>query len=109
MNSSRRTATVGLLLLAGSISNAFAILPKQPSALDAKAFQLPALRIVSTPQAPATLGAITAAQGQPVLSSLGASPEMAFLDSRSGRWTTLVLSHPLIPGSGAGNTLNWSA
>lgn len=109
MNCNCRMFALGSLLLAVTTSAAFAILPKEPTALDAKAFQIPALRVVSTPQAPAMLGAVTAAQSQPVLSTLGASPSTAFLDSRSGRWTTLMLSQPLIPGSGAGNSLQWSA
>jgi len=40
-----------------------------------------------------------------------AAPEVAdhagFYDLRAGRWDTLVLSRPLIPGSGAGNDLTW--
>ena len=40
--------------------------------------------------------------------ALGLAPGTAFYDARVGRWSSLVLSRPLIPGSGAGNTLTWS-
>ena len=40
--------------------------------------------------------------------ALGLAPGTAFYDARAGRWSSLILSHPLIPGSGAGNALTWS-
>ncbi len=42
------------------------------------------------------------------LQSLGANPDVAFLDARGGRWRTLFFSRPMIPGSGAGNDLAWN-
>ncbi len=39
---------------------------------------------------------------------LGLAPGTAFYDARAGRWSSLILSRPLIPGSGAGNALTWS-
>ncbi|MCB1057245.1 MAG: hypothetical protein KDD11_17220, partial [Acidobacteria bacterium] len=41
------------------------------------------------------------------LLGLGINPANAFLDLRSGRWGTLMLSEPLIPGDGVGNALTW--
>src|SRR6266571_604819 len=43
----------------------------------------------------------------PDLAALGAAPESALYDPRTGRWTSLVLSVPLIPGTGDGNRLTW--
>ena len=51
------------------------------------------------------LGSRTSVQS--ALQALGVTPENAFLDRRSGRWSTLVLSHSLLPGLGAGNSLSW--
>lgn len=42
------------------------------------------------------------------LADLSISPQHAFLDQRSGRWATLWLKEPLLPGSGAGNDLQWA-
>ncbi len=38
----------------------------------------------------------------------GLSADLAFFDPRAGRITSLVLSEPLIPGTGAGNDLEWA-
>jgi len=42
------------------------------------------------------------------LAQLGAADTGAHLDLRSGRWGTLILSQPLLPGSGKGNNLSWN-
>lgn len=42
------------------------------------------------------------------LSRLGIDPSNAYFDPRTGRWGTLIVRQPLIPGSGAGNPLRWS-
>ena len=49
---------------------------------------------------------LSALDGQ--VRALGLAPGTAFYDARVGRWSSLVVSRPLIPGSGAGNTLTWS-
>ena len=41
--------------------------------------------------------------------ALGAGEGSAFYDSRVGRWSSLILRQPLIPGGGAGNTFSWDA
>src|SRR5262249_1367092 len=38
---------------------------------------------------------------------LGVQPDVAFYDSRVGRFVSLVLREPMIPGTGKGNTLRW--
>ena len=43
------------------------------------------------------------------LSALGVSAELGHYDVRGGRWGSLVLSAPLVPGPGLGNRLTWSA
>ena len=39
--------------------------------------------------------------------ALGLVPGSAFFDPRVGRWSSIILSRPLIPGGGAGNSLRW--
>ncbi len=42
------------------------------------------------------------------LDILGVHHERAFLDPRTGRWGTLIITRPMIPGTGVGNDLRWS-
>jgi len=41
------------------------------------------------------------------LSRMGVREDLGFYDSRAGRFSSLVLSEPVIPGTGKGNTLHW--
>jgi hypothetical protein len=41
------------------------------------------------------------------LAKLGGQSDLAFYDSRVGRFVSLVLREPMIPGTGKGNTLRW--
>jgi hypothetical protein len=41
------------------------------------------------------------------LASLGIGADSAFYDARMGRLSSLILSEPLVPGTGDGNTLKW--
>ena len=41
------------------------------------------------------------------LAKLGVQSDVAFYDSRVGRFVSLVLREPMIPGTGKGNTLRW--
>jgi len=47
-------------------------------------------------------------QLEPSLNALGVEPQHAFYDRRSGRWGTLIITRPMIPGPGVGNDLDWS-
>jgi hypothetical protein len=42
------------------------------------------------------------------LDVLGVDHQRAFLDRRTGRWGTLILTRSMIPGTGIGNDLRWS-
>lgn len=79
------------------------------SALADKVFRHPSLTIPAVAEAIPELPAAEAARARVSLSSLGASESTARLDRRSGRFATLVLSHPLLPGGGRGNDLTWNA
>ena len=72
--------------------------------LNRKAFQHPSLHIPNLEKPLAELGPAVAGRGME-LARLGVGPGSAFFDWRGARWASLILSHPLIPGDGKGNTL----
>lgn len=45
---------------------------------------------------------------QPGLDQLGVDSRHAYFDRRSGRWGTLIITRPMIPGPGVDNALRWS-
>jgi len=100
----------GILALASPLGAVIA--PQQDSPLAAREFALPELRIENYHQPIDSLGArLTRSQAGDLARQaelLGAAPESALYDLRAGKWGTLVLAQPLIPGSGWGNQLQWS-
>ena len=84
-----------------------AIVEPEDSALRDKAYRHPDLSIRGR-YAPATeMRTIGASDALTKLAALGVAPEGAYLDPRSGRWGTLILRQPLLPGDGIGNDLRW--
>lgn len=77
-------------------------------ALTALAFVDPALQLAGTYVVASELDHALSPRAQAKLVELRGAPERAFLDRRSGRWGTLLVSYPLVPGSGAGNGLTWT-
>src|ERR1700740_1765080 len=75
-----------------------AVVPKETS-LTAKEFRNPALNPRELQQSLKDLED-RAADLAPELAALQAAPESALFDTRTGRWSTLVLSTPMIPGTG---------
>ena len=72
-----------------------------------KAFRHPGLHVPELHHRVADLEP-TVAQGLDIdLADLGATSSAAFYDSRVGRLSGLLLSVPLIPGTGVRNTLSW--
>ncbi len=71
------------------------------SPLQSKEFIAPELDV--TPASSRPSGAVASDE----LESLGANTDVAFLDTRGGRWRTLLFAKPMIPGTGAGNELTW--
>ncbi|MEM9556377.1 MAG: hypothetical protein AAGC60_19125 [Acidobacteriota bacterium] len=72
--------------------------------LHEKTFESPDLYIGSAALAPDTLA--TPLARAETLGALGVSTGGAFVDPRSGRWATLMLSTPLVPGTG--NAMRWA-
>ena len=97
----------GLLLLPGPEVPAAVPPPADP--LAARAFGTPDLAIENVLQPAARLPRPMAQRLQAQLAALGgASAPDGYYDLRAGRWGTLVLAAPLVPGRGAGNTLTWA-
>ena len=74
------------------------------SPLRQKEFRHPGLHITNLERPLGELGPAMAGRGLDLV-RLGAGPGNAFFDWRGGRWASLILSQPLIPGDGKGNTL----
>jgi hypothetical protein len=98
----------GLLafVLAGGPLGA-AVAPQDVSPLAAREFRHPQLQVEQGLQrveelAPAARGPLLDAMAELRVASPG-----AFVDRRTGRFATLVLVHPLLPGTGEGNRIAW--
>jgi hypothetical protein len=89
-------------------ASAAAVQPRRDAASD-KFYQDPSLFVPEMTVAIDELDAATLARLSPEMSALGISPGTAFFDSRVGRWSSVILSRPLVPGSGAGNRLTWAS
>jgi trimeric autotransporter adhesin len=92
-----------VMLLCVMVQPSLAIVVPKDSPIEAKAFRHANLHIVNLERYPADLGApLTAEKSGAQLQSLGA--QSAMYDWRGARWSSIVLSYPLVPGDGAGNT-----
>jgi trimeric autotransporter adhesin len=104
----RRTAfasAFGAILLAASTAQA-AVKPAS-SPLQEKAFRHPDLKVSSSHQPLSELESSLATSLGHELSALGVPADHGFYDVRAGRWGSLILSEPLLPGFGTGNSLRW--
>ncbi|HYH44921.1 MAG TPA: hypothetical protein VEG34_04500, partial [Thermoanaerobaculia bacterium] len=96
-----------LLTVAGSLSAVEP--PERPAAVAGKEFRHPDLTIAESFQETSRLPAQAARNLDQRLTRLGADSRSARVDRRSGRFETLILSVPLIPGNGIGNRLQPAA
>ncbi len=102
---------VNAVLLASLIAAPAALAQVEPAGgapVDAVAYVRPDLHVFHDYRPPSNLPLLEAAL-RAELDSLGVRPDSGFYDIRGGRWGSLVLTRPLIPGPGVGNTLQWSA
>ena len=95
------------VLLGGALPLEAIVERQATSPIREKAFRHPDLLIGGSYAAANEVQAAAASGVFGELSALGVSPEHAYMDRRSGRWGTLMLSHPLLPGDGVGNELRW--
>jgi hypothetical protein len=85
-----------------------AVQPRRGAANE-KFYQDPSLFVPDQDTPLAALDGPTQARLGAAIGKLGVGPGTAFYDARVGRWSSLVLSRPLIPGTGVGNKLQWSS
>jgi hypothetical protein len=101
-----RSATLAVLLpvmlLCVMVQPSVAAVVPKDSALGAKVFVHPNLKIVNLERYPSALGALTPEKTNAQLMALRAQSGM--YDWRGARWSSLVLSIPLVPGDGYGNS-----
>lgn len=105
--SSSSTLLVALALLLPPLAGAFDE-PDRSPAMAAKVYRNPNLHIANVFRTPAELPSRDAERAQQALSALGVTAQGARVDVRSGRFGTLIPTHPLIPGTGLGNGLTWA-
>ena len=94
-----------LALVAGSLQ---AQVEPDRSGLGQAEFKLAELDINNDFRLPADLPDNAGPDAVTDLGALGLSANAGRVDVRSGRWATLMLSEPLLPGRGKGNNLNWA-
>ena len=101
------TGSIVVLLLFGARLLS-AVEAPESSGVGEMQFRHPNLDISASLKLPSDLpkgdGAAMAAAD---LKALGALEDGGRLDVRGGRWATLIVSRPLVPGTGAGNELTW--
>lgn len=100
-----RSIPLLLLLVA---SNALALIPPEPTDLHDLEFRHSDLWWSSVYQQLDELPLALTESARSDLDTLGVHHQRAFLDPRTGRWGTLILTRSLIPGTGVGNHLRWS-
>jgi hypothetical protein len=111
MITNRNRAGIGLktffllTLLAGSVQ---ALQKPDRANLGQAEFRADILNIDNLYKQPKNLPAQALANATADLSALGVHSEAAHVDQRGGRWATLLLSEPLLPGKGKGNGLTWA-
>jgi trimeric autotransporter adhesin len=102
-----RVLLAALLLLPAALL--YAIQPPQGDAVAARARVAADSYIPNSHQPLSRLPLERALQLEAQLSTLGVPVEGGFYDVRAGRWGTLLLAQPLVPGAGVGNKLTWPA
>jgi Calx-beta domain len=75
--------------------------------IQAKSYSHPDLNIGTLERPAGELDAGLVSDPTGVLQSLGAQSDGGFYDWRSGGWGSLIVSVPLVPGTGVGNSLKW--
>ncbi|MEE8525874.1 MAG: hypothetical protein V3T72_18210, partial [Thermoanaerobaculia bacterium] len=83
--------------------------PGEGSPADRMAYRHPDLTIVNAYQPVDALPAALAFSAYEDLARMRVPADSARLDVRSGRWGTLLLAEPLLPGDGVGNSLRWQS
>ena len=116
MNSSREyfprvhtLVVTGLLVFAFSAQWAEAFEEPKKTAISQAEFSLSELQIETAFRLPRELPDQAASKADADLAVLGLDSDSGRIDVRGAGWATLIMSEPLVPGTGAGNRLKWSS
>jgi hypothetical protein len=90
-----------------SVGTLQAIDPPEQSGLREREFRARELIVEKSFRAPLDLNVSQRTKAGVDLERLGAPVSSARIDTRSGRWASIALTTPLVPGSGVGNSLTW--
>jgi|GEM_PF-1236373 len=104
----RISGILALALFACASSPAFALQPPEPRELHELEVRHSDLWWGNVYRSVNELPAELTQDLVPELGRLNVHPERAFLDIRTGRWGTLIITRPLIPGTGVENDLQWA-
>ena len=102
-------SSMALLFLALTASTLSAQMAPRTRPISEKAFRHPDLFVPERTEALKDMDSTVAAGLRPDLAKFGAAEESVFYDARVGRWSSLILKQPLLPGTGSGNRLSWGA
>ncbi len=102
----RRTLICALATLATALPLSGVVEPENSAVRD-KAFRHPDLSIRDVYIPLTEAQAHGAPEAMATLEALGVDPDSAYFDVRGGRWGTLIMSLPILPGDVAGNQLRW--
>jgi hypothetical protein len=94
-----------LVIVAGGVQ---AFEEPDQSGIGQAEFRIAELNIENEYRQPWQLPPQALANAEADLGALGVRSDAAFVDRRGGRWATLMLSEPLLPGRGQGNGLSWA-
>lgn len=104
-----RTGLALFIILAVFSGSSQAQVEPDRSGIAQAEFRLDELDIQHSFRSPRQLPTLVTSDAERDLSNLGLSNESGLIDVRGGRWATLMLSEPLIPGKGKGNHLDWAS
>ena len=108
MTRSRCRGLIATLLACGLFApSSNALVREEKPPLAEKILRHPNLHIPTRLQPAIDLQDDLGARIQRDLAALAINGDSAFYDARAGRLTSLILSEPLIPGTGVGNKLQW--
>jgi len=97
-----------LVLLAVLVGSLQAQVEPDRSGVGQAEFRSAELNIENRYRLPGQLPAQASANAAADLAALGVRGDAGFVDTRGGRWATLLLAEPLLPGRGVGNGLSWA-
>ena len=92
-------------IMAGSVH---ALVEPDRSGVGQAEFRLAELTVENSFRASPELPPEAAENAAADLAALGLDADAGLVDVRGGRWATLILAKPLLPGGGAGNDLSWA-